>query len=150
MHVLLKPLPAVRAHEQTRAVEKPALRTQPRAAHARIASGNLVGNHKRRTLRDPIGCGRAVNVPGVFAVLYDLCGHARAMRREAVQTLGKLAHQITARNPHRQTNALDGGRLRQRQRHMKRLRARLAQAHAIVRNSHNPSPKTKTPNCGAW
>jgi hypothetical protein len=93
---------AVHAQAQAGAVEEAALRIQPGGAHGVVQRIDLVAQHQRLP-----GAGR----PLMPAALSSCCTATPRVPWRALQLLqvfGELAHQVAARNPHRQRHLLHG------------------------------------------
>ena len=120
----------VYAQAQAGAVEEPALGIEPSRAHRRVVGIDLVGQRQRQA-----GC--AVNAPAALVKLRDGGRMAAGFRRvllglQVLQVFGKFAHQIAARNPYRQADALLRRRRRNAQRDAEQVRVHVGDVYAVV------------------
>ena len=76
--------------------------------------------------------GHRSGLPAVFVELLERHRLPSLRGAQALQVLGKLAHQVAARNPHRQADALVVGRLVNAQRDGKQVGLRAEHRHGVV------------------
>ena len=116
---------AVYTQEQAGAVEKTAARIQPGAAHRVVERIHLVTHQQRRSRV-------AGDFPVAFVQLHQGQRMAALDGTQSLKVFGKLAHQITAGYPDRQTQALQGGRLGDRERDTEQVGVQVGDLNPVV------------------
>jgi len=115
---------ALDAQAQRSGVEEAAPRVEKGRAHRGVERVNEVAD-------DQIGAARAAHEPGRLVELLEDNRFAALRRLECRQMPGEFTHQVAARNPRRQAQALLAGRLRNMQGDAKQMRPRVVRAHGI-------------------
>ena len=116
------------AQAQAGAVEKAARRVQPGRAHRRVVGADLVAQRKRRAAA-------ARGAPAVLVELRERHGRIALLRLQTLQVFGKLAHQIAARNPHRQCKLLRRQRCGHAECDREQVRVQVGGGNAVVDGS---------------
>ena len=119
----------VHPQAQARAIEKAALAVQPGGAHRVVKSIDLVTQHQGLP---------AIASNGPAALVMLLCGQTAAalFGAQVLQVFGELAHQITARNPHRQRHGLLRCGFSDGERHPKQMGVQVGGFNGVVDGGH--------------
>ena len=120
---------SVHPQAHTRAIEEAALAVEPSGAHRVVKGIDLVAQHQRLP---------ALASDGPAALVLLLCGQTAPalLGAQVLQVFGKLTHQITARNPHRQRHGLLRRWLRNSQRDLEQMRMQVGGFNGVVDGGH--------------
>ncbi len=114
---------------QAGAIEETALAVQPGGAHRIVKGINLVAQHQGLPALARDG-------PAALVLLRDGQAAAALFGAQVLQVFGKLAHQITARNPHGQRHGLLRRWLGNSQRDLEQMRMQVGGFNGVVDGAH--------------